>query len=201
MDFVTIKLGGKKYEVLVAKTEEEKTEGLQNIESLEDNEGMIFVYDEPQDLDFWMKDTMIPLDIIFIDEDCEVISVKLGKPNSTDYLSEKNAKYVVELNANSGVKKDDVLVLPEDFDEEEHPELEVNKMYIIGSDGKPQAELQGNERIVSRKETRVLIRKAKKASISKNDSDYRALGRYMVKVLDGQDSRDPEYVKSRTRDN
>nr|DAK66832.1 MAG TPA: xylosyltransferase [Bacteriophage sp.]DAO29628.1 MAG TPA: xylosyltransferase [Bacteriophage sp.] len=37
---------------------------------------MLFIYDEPQDLSYWMKDTLISLDIIFIDDDMEVVSVK-----------------------------------------------------------------------------------------------------------------------------
>jgi uncharacterized membrane protein (UPF0127 family) len=37
---------------------------------------MLFIYDEPQDLSYWMKNTLISLDIIFIDDDMEVISVK-----------------------------------------------------------------------------------------------------------------------------
>jgi len=37
---------------------------------------MLFIYDEPQNMSYWMKDTSIPLDIIFIDDDMEVVSVK-----------------------------------------------------------------------------------------------------------------------------
>ena len=73
-------------------------------------------------------------------------------------------------------------------------------MKVIGSDGGTQFLLQGGERIVSRKETRVLIRKAKKAELVKNDEAAfnricRSLGKYMFKVLYGQDHRDAQYVQ------
>jgi hypothetical protein len=55
--------------------------------------------------------------------------------------------------------------------------------------------LEGGERIVSRKETKVLIKKALKANASKEDKDYKALGKYIFKVLKGQDNREPEYVE------
>jgi hypothetical protein len=45
--------------------------------------------------------------------------------------------------------------------------------------------LQGGERIVSRRETKILIKKAKKADKSKDDKDYKALGKYIFKVLKG----------------
>ena len=57
-------------------------------------------------------------------------------------------------------------------------------------------DLVGGERIVSRKETKVLIRKAKKALDSHSDSDYKSLGKYIFKVFKKQDSREPEYVNS-----
>lgn len=196
LNTISVKIGKKRYDLLVAKTEEEKERGLQDVEEMNSNEGMLFDYrDEPQHVDFWMKDCSIPLDIIFIDEDGEVISVKQGEPESEEYISEDNVAYVIELNQNSGVEEGDIVVLPEDF--ERDYDLEPNTMYIIGSDGTPQAQLLGNERIVSRKETKVLFKKAKKAYDSKSDVDYRALGRYMFKALEGQDNRDPEYVKSR----
>ena len=54
--------------------------------------------------------------------------------------------------------------------------------------------LFGGERIVSRRETVVLIKKALKANASKEDKDYKALGKYMFKVIKGQDERPAEYV-------
>jgi hypothetical protein len=60
--------------------------------------------------------------------------------------------------------------------------------------------LKGGERIVSRKETKVLIRKAKKAQNTNNESDFKSLGKYMFKIIKGQDTRKPEYVKSTVSD-
>ena len=59
-----IKIGNKEYQVKEARTEEQKKKGLQNVESLPSNEGMLFYYDPPQEVSIWMKDTKIPLDII-----------------------------------------------------------------------------------------------------------------------------------------
>ena len=54
--------------------------------------------------------------------------------------------------------------------------------------------LEGGERIVSRRETVILIKKALKAAESKEDKDYKALGKYIFKVLKGQNERPAEYV-------
>ena len=63
-----IEIGDKKYNVEVAQTDEEKTKGLQDKKELAEDEGMLFIYDEPQTVGFWMQDTDIPLDIIIIPE-------------------------------------------------------------------------------------------------------------------------------------
>lgn len=190
---VEISINDEDYDVLVFRTEEEKEIGLQNVESMDDDEGGIFVYDEPQHVDFWMKDTSIPLDIIFIDENNTVISIKQGEPNSEEYISEDNVKYVIELNANSGIKSGDKVVF-EDYTEIING-LDVNKMYVIGEDGKPQMELFGGERIFSIPSTKIIIKKAKKAYKEKTDSAYRSLGKYVFKEMNAQDSRGKEYVK------
>lgn len=187
---ITIEVGDKKYNVYEAKTEEQRMKGLQGKKSLPENEGMLFYFDEPQDVAFWMKDTSIPLDIVFIDDDQEVISVVEGIPMTEDLISEKDVKYVLEVNSNSGIQEGDEL----DFEDED--EEDSSKMLVLAPDGSVQMELEGGERIVSRKETKVLIRKAKKAYKSKDDKDYKSLGKYMFKVLKGQNSRDPEFVDS-----
>ena len=69
-------------------------------------------------------------------------------------------------------------------------------MKVLAPDGSVQMSLQGGERIVSRKQTLILIRKAKTAYNSKTDKDYKSLGKYMFRVLKGQDNRDPEYVNA-----
>lgn len=209
--WIEVQIEDKVYNLLVVTTEEEKEQGLMGIEELPENEGMLFDYsDEPQaELSFWMKNVDIPLDIIFVNQEGIVISVKQGVPNSEEYITE-NSEFiscVIELNANSGVKAGDKTDLfseinnineeIEDDDEEDiHPELNVNRLYVYGSDGSVQAELQGGERIFSRKSSRVIIRKAKRAYASKEDKDYKALGRYIFKEMDAQDNRDPEYVEN-----
>ena len=204
--WVDVQIEDKIFHLLVAETEEQKERGLMFIESLESNEGMLFDYsDEPQpELSFWMKNVDIPLDIIFVNQDGNVISVKQGVPNSEEYITESSEfiSCVIEVNINSGVKPGDRTDLFNDIEEDDdelednHPELSVNRLYVYGSDGNVQAELQGNERIFSRKSTAVIIRKAKKAYISKEDKDYKALGRYIFKEMDAQDNRDPEYVEN-----
>ena len=182
---INIKISGKTYKVNVARTDEERARGLQDITELPKDEGMLFIYEEPRDVGYWMKDTKIPLDIVFIDEDEKVISVKQGNPLDTTMLKEKNVMYVLEVNINSGIKSGDEL----EFDDE-------ITMEVLAPDGSIQMELQGGERIVSRKQTLILIRKAKQAYQSKNDADYKKLGKYMFRVLKGQDNRDPEYVNA-----
>lgn len=193
-----IEIADKKYKVLIAETEEERTQGLSNVESMDDDEGMLFVMPEDQgQVVFNTEEMEFDIDLVFINQDDEVYNVVLGKAHSFEPIistpegEEGRTKYVLEVNANSGIQIGDELDFEEDIDEEE-----IDKMYILGSDGKPQMDLVGGERIISRKETRELIRKAKKANKSKKDSDYKKLGKYVFGVLLKQDNRDPEYIES-----
>ena len=182
----TIHIGDKEYNVKEAHTEEEKRKGLQGVTELPKNEGMLFFFDEPQEVSIWMQNTLIPLDIIFIDEDNEVIKVVQGIPNNETPIVVQDTLYVLEVNANSGIKKGDELEIEDDGP----------IMKVLAQDGTSQMSLFGGERIFSRKNTVVLIRKAKKADKTKSENDLRALGRYMFKCIKGQDERPAEYVKS-----
>lgn len=184
-----IEIGDKEYNVTCARTEEERIKGLQGVTELKDDEGMLFFFEEPQTVGFWMKNTKVPLDIIFISEDMEVISVYQGEPENESIAEEDNVKFVLEVNQGSGVEEGDELDIEED---EELP-----KMKVIAPDGSTQMELEGGERIFSRKNTRTLIRMAKRASKSKEDKDYKALGKKMFTYLKQQDEREPEYVEKK----
>ena len=186
---INILLGNKPFKVREAETEEEKQKGLQGVKSLPKNEGMIFYWDYPDRVEMWMRNTEIPLDIIYINEDQEVIDVRQGKPNDDTLLSVEDTMYVVELNAGSGVKIGDDL----EFEDEDNQKF---VMKVLAPDGSTQMDLEGGERIVSRKETKVLIRKAFKAKESQNEKDFKSLGKYLFKVFKKQDNRPQEYVQS-----
>lgn len=205
MKEIVIEIADKKYKVLVAETEEERTQGLSNVESMNDDEGMLFIMPEGQgQVIFNTEEMEFDIDLVFIDQDDEVYNVALGKAHSSDEIistpnrKEGRTKYVLEVNANSGIQIGDELEFEDD--EEDVSDEEIDKMYILGSDGKPQMDLVGGERIVSRKETKELIRKAKKANKSKKDSDYKKLGKYMFNVLTKQDNRKPEYTSLPNKD-
>ena len=190
---MVIKLGDKEYTVKEAKTDEEKRKGLQGVKELPKDEGMIFYFDPDEETEMWMKDMEIPLDIIFINDDQEVTKVHKGKPNDKTLISSPETAYVVELNQDSGIKVGDELEFPDDDKEP--------VMKVLAPDGSTQMELWGGERIVSRRETKILIKKAKAAEEAENTPKFenkcRTLGRYIFKVLNNQDNRPNEYVENK----
>ncbi len=64
-----------------------KKRGLMNIKKLKNYDGLLFLYSIPQKVNIWMYNTIIPLDIIFIDKKKKISSIKFGVPYSTDLLS------------------------------------------------------------------------------------------------------------------
>ncbi len=188
---MVIKIGTKEYKVQEAKTEEERQKGLQGIKSLPKDEGMLFYFDPDDEISMWMNKTYIPLDIIFINEEQEVTKVYHGKPEDKTLISSPKTAYVLEVNQGSGIKVGDEL----DFDENSDP-----VMKVLAPDGSTQMELWGGERIISRRETKILIKKAKLAQSVKDtpkfDNKCISVGKYIFKVIKGQDTRPAEYVKS-----
>lgn len=85
----------------VADTPEKMSYGLMNRQSLGENNGMLFVYDEEQSVSFWMKDTYVSLDIIFMNSQKEIIYIeKNTTPLSTASITPDDpVMYVLEVNA------------------------------------------------------------------------------------------------------
>ena len=187
---IRIKIHNKEYKVKEATSSADKAKGLQGVNNLPEDEGMLFYFDPPQDVQFWMKDVSIPLDIVFIDDDEEVIKVQEGIPNDETFIEAPDVAYVLEVNANSGIQVGDELEL-DDEEEDKGP-----VMKVLAQDGSDQYALWGGERIFSRKNTKILIKKAKKANSTQDIKDYKALGKYIFKCIKIQDTRDPEYVQA-----
>ena len=193
MERVVVNIGNKTYNCQVAKNEEDRKKGLMGVENLPIDEGMLFVWDKEDTREMWMKDTLIPLDQIAINDDDEVVLVYQAQPKDETLVPFMNAKYILEVNQGSGIVEGD------DFEIDDSDDLNKYTMKVLAPDGTTQMFLQGGERIFSRKNTRILIKKAKKAFANKG-GDYdrycKALGKYMFKCIKIQDNNTPEYVKS-----
>jgi YVTN family beta-propeller protein len=106
----------------VANDPEEQSRGLMFRKSMEWNNGMLFVYEDVKYLSFWMKNTYIPLDMIFVDKDLRIVDIKedvqpcpLQEDICPSYPSKQPAKYVLEVNAGfvqqNGIRVGDILYL------------------------------------------------------------------------------------------
>jgi uncharacterized protein len=99
-----IKIGGKEIHVKVADTEARRERGLMKVTSMAVNDGMIFVFEDENILNFWMKDTLIPLSIGFFDKDGVLVDTQEMTTESVmvkklpTYRSEKAATFAVEMN-------------------------------------------------------------------------------------------------------
>lgn len=114
---ILIKITGEKesdYCVSIADDPIEQTKGLMWVESMSADEGMLFVFANEDYLSFWMKNTLIPLDILFFDEKGKLVDIKNDfQPCESDlncisYQSISPAKYVLEVNSDQfdGGEKD-----------------------------------------------------------------------------------------------
>lgn len=115
-----VELKGKRFTVEVAETQEKQALGLMFRESMPDDHGMIFLFPVEGMRSFWMKNTKIPLDIFYFDEDLKLVSVSENTPpcrtsRCAGYPSMGPAKFVLELNAGKaqelGVQPGDELIL------------------------------------------------------------------------------------------
>jgi len=105
------------FKIEIADDQAERTAGLMYRNFLPDNQGMLFVFDQTQQVGFWMKDTPLPLDLIFIDEGGRVAGIREGKPLSEALISPGvPVRFVLELKkgtaAKAGIEDGDVIRHP-----------------------------------------------------------------------------------------
>lgn len=91
----------KKIEVEIAENEAERAKGLMFRSYLPDSVGMLFIFEQPDDHSFWMKNTSIPLDIIYVGPDKKIVSIaQNAQPYSEEPIPPYGlVQYVVEVNA------------------------------------------------------------------------------------------------------
>jgi uncharacterized membrane protein (UPF0127 family) len=89
------------FDIYVAQTPAQRSQGLMYIESMEEQEGMIFLHNENKPVFMWMKNTLIPLDMLFVDATGSIVSLYRGAvPHSEEIIESGLAVIaVIELNA------------------------------------------------------------------------------------------------------
>ena len=105
-----VELGGQRYAIEVADDDAERARGLMFREEMASDRGMLFIHDRQEPLAYWMKNTKIPLDILYFDNDRKLVSQQRDVPPCSlgdgcpPYPSAAPARYVLELNAGQAAR-------------------------------------------------------------------------------------------------
>jgi len=107
-----LKIKGHGLRAELANTEETRRTGLMHRRSMADNQGMLFVYEQPGLHAMWMKNTLIPLSVAFLDRDGRIINIEDMQPETLDaHGAAAEASYSLEMNqgwfAKRGIKPGD----------------------------------------------------------------------------------------------
>ena len=106
------------FDIYIANSREQRSQGLMFIRSMDEYEGMLFIYPEPAEISMWMKNTLIPLDMLFIDHKLTITAIhNNATPLSTDIISSGGVvNGVIELNGGSaekfGIRPGDQVIFP-----------------------------------------------------------------------------------------
>jgi uncharacterized membrane protein (UPF0127 family) len=101
LDLPRIKLGAGMHQIdaQVARTPEQRSTGLMFRKEMATHEGMLFVFEQPSGLCFWMKNTLLPLTAAFISDDGTIVNLADMKPQTTDaHCAARPVRYVLEMN-------------------------------------------------------------------------------------------------------
>jgi uncharacterized membrane protein (UPF0127 family) len=102
----TLSAGMHQIEVQLAVTPAQRQTGLMFRKEMPQGEGMLFIFEEPAQQCFWMKNTLLPLTAAFVADDGTIVNLADMKPQTTDsHCSEKPVRYVLEMNVGWFAKK------------------------------------------------------------------------------------------------
>ena len=121
--FITIYIQGKPFLAEIADTPEKQAMGLMFRRQIKDDYGMLFIFSEEDTRSFWMKNTLIPLDIIYLNSSRQIVDMYCSVPPCCadpcpSYISKFPARYVLEINGGLAkklkIKIGDKIFLPVD---------------------------------------------------------------------------------------
>jgi uncharacterized membrane protein (UPF0127 family) len=199
-----LKVGDKEFKVKVAKTPETRQKGLLGVKagSMPKDAGLVLKFDQATPVTITMKGMKFPIDVIFI-RDLKVQKIVAAQPDQEDININDVSDLVLEVpeGSSAGIKPGDVV----DWTGEKKEDGTIQMadggvtaadgaMQVLDENGKVQTNIQGDERIFSRKHTAKLCDLAESAHKSKSNNDYKKLGMAMMRMIDKQDTQEQEYV-------
>lgn len=114
-----LSINSTKFTIDIASSHLEKAMGLMYVENIPENYGLLFVYKKPQEVGIWMKNTLISLDILWIDKSNRIVHIETNTlPNSTQIMRpKKKVTYVLEVISGTvkkyNIKVGDIIKLTE----------------------------------------------------------------------------------------
>ena len=97
---ITLTAGMHRISAEVARTPEQRAIGLMHRKTMPSHAGMLFVFDQPEPLCFWMKNTLIPLSIAFLQDDGTILNIEEMRPMTLEsHCSSRPARLALEMNA------------------------------------------------------------------------------------------------------
>ncbi|MFT3755067.1 MAG: DUF192 domain-containing protein [Pseudoxanthomonas sp.] len=105
-----VEIGGERFQVEIADDDAERARGLMFRDRMDADHGMLFIHDREEPQAYWMKNTRIPLDILYFDKDRKLVSQQRDVPPCSagngcpSYPSKAPARYVLELNAGEAAR-------------------------------------------------------------------------------------------------
>jgi uncharacterized membrane protein (UPF0127 family) len=97
--------GERSFSIEIADTTAEREAGLMFRQDMAADHGMLFVFEQTREVNFWMKNTPLPLDLVFIGQDGRIRAVKQGEPQSEAIISPgEPVRFVLELKAGTAAK-------------------------------------------------------------------------------------------------
>ena len=103
---VELTAGMHRIDAQVAQAPQERQTGLMHRKEMPQHEGMLFVFEQPAQQCFWMKNTLLPLTAAFVDDDGTIVNLADMKPQTLDsHCSTKPVRYVLEMNQGWFAKK------------------------------------------------------------------------------------------------
>ena len=96
---VRLSAGMHQIDAQVAATQEQRMTGLMHRREMPQHEGMLFVFEHPAQQCFWMKNTLLPLSVAFVEDDGTIANIDEMQPQTLDsHCSAKPVRYVLEMN-------------------------------------------------------------------------------------------------------